>query len=183
MFSIRSRNRSLVTARIWSMTATTERPWHVSGTKSGGLLVGELESGITAAVRRYWLAMSVVNTRQGRVLRISDPSAGSSLTHQISPRRGACPGLGGLIGDRVELFFNGSYLRIVVRRFARIDQNPVPRAQLLTERGCNISGTFPGRNPADKLQGKLVGEREGHLSSSHIPILPYTPPTKYVCAP
>ena len=176
MLSIRWRKRSLVTARIWSITATTGRLWHVSGTKSGGLLDGELESGITTAVRRYWLAMFVVTTKQGRVLRISEPSAGSSLTHQISPRRGTCPGLGGFVGDRIKLFFNGSHLGIIVRGFASIHQNAVVRGQFLGECVCNISGTLPSRNPPDQLKSDIVRKRERHLSRSHTPILPYSQP-------
>jgi len=174
MLSIRWRKRSLVTARIWSITATSGRPWHVRGTKSGGLLDGELESGITTTVRRYWFAMLVVRTREGRVLRISDPSAGSSLTHQISPRRGTCPGLGGFVGDCVELFFNGSHLRIIIRGFASIHQSSVVRGQFLCECVCNISGTLPRWNPADQLKSNVVGKREGHLSRSHTSILPYS---------
>ncbi len=171
--SIRSRKRSLVTARIWSITATADRPWHVSGTKSGGLLAGELESGITTAVRRYWLTIFVVNTKQGRVLRISEPSAGSSLTHQTSPRRGTSPGLGSFVGDCVELFFNGSNLRITIRGSAGFNQKPVARRQFLAKCVREISGSFARRNPADELQRKVLRKRKGHLSRSHSAILAY----------
>jgi hypothetical protein len=134
IISILRRNRSFVTARIWSTTATAARPSQVIGTKSGGPLAGELESGITTTVRRWWFAIFVVSTRQGRVLRISAPSVGSSLTHQTSPRRGCAPRFGGFLGDGVELFFNGSNLRIVVCDSARFHQRLVPRRELFVER-------------------------------------------------
>ena len=108
ILSILRRKRSFVTARIWSTTATAVRPSQVSGTKSGGLPAGELERGTTTTVRRCWFTIFVVSTRQSRVLRVSAPSVGSSLTHQTSPRRGSGPRFGGFFGNGVELFFNGS---------------------------------------------------------------------------
>src|SRR5579859_124052 len=173
MLSMKSRNRSLVTARIWSITAAVGRPWHNSGTRRGGLLVAELESGATTTVLRCRFTMFVVNTRQGRVLRISAPSAGSSLTHQISPRFGTGPGLAGFLTDCVELFFNGSNLRITVRNPARLNQESVPRRQFLAKRGGEILGTLPSRNTADKLLRQVLGKRKRHLSCCHTPILPY----------
>ena len=176
MLSILRRNRSFVTARIWSTTATAARPSQVSDTKSGGLPAGELERGITTTVRRCWFTIFVVSTRQGRVLRISAPSVGSSLTHQTSPRRGSSPRFGGFFGDGVELFFNGSNLRIVVCDSARLHQMPVAGGEFFVERASQILGTFSCGNPAHKLLGQIFRQREGHLSGGHIPILPYNPP-------
>jgi hypothetical protein len=173
MISILRRNRSFVTARIWSTTATAAWPSQVSGTKSGGLPAGELERGITTTVRRCWFAIFVVSTRQGRVLRISAPSVGSSLTHQTSPRRGCAPRFGGFLGDGVELFFNGSNLRIVVCDSARFHQMLVPHRELFVERVRQVPGAFSRGNPAQKLLGQIFGQREGHFSSGHTPILPY----------
>ena len=179
ILSILRRNRSFVTARIWSTTATAVRPSQVSGTKSGGLPAGELERGITTTVRRCWFTIFVVSTRQGRVLRISAPSAGSSLTHQTSPRRGSTPRFGGFFGECVELFFNGSNLRIVVCDSARLHQMPVARGEFLVERVSQILGTFARGNPAHKLLGQIFRQREGHLSGGHTPILPYKPPRSH----
>ena len=47
-----------------------------------------VESGTTTAVERRRLSAVALKTRQGRVLRISDPCVGSRLTHQTSPRCG-----------------------------------------------------------------------------------------------
>jgi hypothetical protein len=175
MLSIFRRKRSFVTARIWSTTATAVRPSQVSGTKSGGLPAGEFEIGITTTVRRCWFTIFVVSTRQGRVLRISAPSGGSSLTHQTSPRRGSGPRFGGFLGDGVELFFNGSNLRIVVGDSARLHQMPVARGEFFVERVSQILGTFARGNPAHKLLGQIFRQCEGHLSCGHTPILPYKP--------
>ena len=176
ILSILRRNRSFVTARIWSTTATAVRPSQVSGTKSGGLPAGELERGITTTVRRCWFTIFVVSTRQGRVLRISPPSVGSSLTHQTSPRRGNGPRFGGFLGDGVELFFNGANLRIVVCDSARLHQMPVARGEFFVERVSQILGTFSRGNPAHKLLGQIFRQCEGHLSSGHTPIVPYSYP-------
>ncbi len=67
----RLHRRSFATARIWSLTATTGCP--------------SQEIGI--AVRRFSFRTFTEITTQGRVLRISEPSVGSSATHQLSPRR------------------------------------------------------------------------------------------------
>jgi hypothetical protein len=117
--------------------------------------------------------MFVVSTRQGRVLRISAPSVGSSLTHQTSPRRGTGPRFAGFVGDCVELFFNSSDLRIVVRYLATLQQKQVARGKLLAECVGQILGTFSGRNSAHKLQGQVFWQREGHLAGRHSAILPY----------
>jgi hypothetical protein len=171
--SILWRKRSLVTARIWSTTATAARPSQVSGTRSGGLPAGELERGITTTVRRCWFTISVVSTRQGRVLRISAPSVGSSLTHQTSPRRGCTPRFSGFFGDGVELLFNGVNLRIVICDSARLHQMPVAHGEFFVERVCQILGTFPRRDPAHKSLGQIFRQCEGHLSGGHSAILPY----------
>ncbi len=175
MLSILLRKRSFVTARIWSTTATPVRPSQVSATKSGGLPAGELERGITTTVRRCWFTIFVVSTRQGRVLRISAPSVGSSLIHQTSPRRGSGPRFGGFFGDGVELFFNGSNPRIVVCDSARLHQMPVARREFFVERVSQIFRTFSRGNPAHKLLGQIFRQGEGHFSCGHTPILPYKP--------
>jgi hypothetical protein len=84
----RLRSRSFATARIWSLTATAERPSHVTATNIGGLAFGELDRGTTITVRRHSFNTFTETTMQGRVFRISEPKAGSSETHQISPRSG-----------------------------------------------------------------------------------------------
>jgi hypothetical protein len=173
--SIFRRNRSFVTARIWSTTATVALPSQVSGTSSGGLATGELDRGTTTTVRRCWLTRFVVSTRQGRVLRISAPSVGSSLTHQMSPRRGSAPRLGAFLGEGVELFFNSSDLRIVVCDPASLHQMQVARGKLFDQRAGQVLGTFSSRNPAHKLLRQVFRQREGHLSCSHTAILPYQP--------
>src|SRR5260370_12991881 len=133
--SILRRNRSFVTARIWSTTATVSLPSQVNGTNSGGLPEGELDKGITTTLRRCWFTIFVVSTKQARVLRTSAPSVGSSLTHQTSPRRGKGPRLCGFLGDGVEFFFNGPHLRIVICDAARLHQMSVARGELLNKRG------------------------------------------------
>ena len=82
----RLRRRSLATARIWSLTATAGCPSQEIGIRIGGLAFGELDGGITITVLRLSFSTLAEITTQGRVLRISEPSVGSSATHQTSPR-------------------------------------------------------------------------------------------------
>jgi hypothetical protein len=82
------RSRSFATARIWSLTATAGCPSLQIGIRIGGLAFGELDSGTTITVLRLSFDTFTEITTQGRVLRISEPSAGSKATHQISPRSG-----------------------------------------------------------------------------------------------
>ena len=84
----RLRKRSFATARIWSLTATAGCPPHEIGIRIGGLAFGELDNGTTITVLRLSLSTFTDITMQGRVLRISEPSVGSSATHHISPRSG-----------------------------------------------------------------------------------------------
>src|SRR5207302_9059639 len=82
---------------------------------------------------------------------------------------------GGFLGDGLELFFNGSHLRIVVCDSARLHQMPVARGEFFVERVSQILGTFARWNPAHKLLGQIFRQCEGHLSCGHTPILPYKP--------
>ena len=61
-------------------------------------------------------------TRQGRVFLISDPSVGSSRTHQTSPRRGVIPWLRRLAFEFFKFLFNGPYLTVVIRHLHRASQ-------------------------------------------------------------
>jgi len=81
-------SRSFATARIWSLTATAGRPSQVIRIRIGGLAFGELDNGTTITVLRLSFSTLTETTTQGRVLRISEPSVGSSASHQISPRSG-----------------------------------------------------------------------------------------------
>src|ERR1019366_10112567 len=84
----RLRRRSFATARIWSLTATAGCPSQEIAIRIGGLAFGELYSGTTITVLRLSFSTFTEITTQGRVLRISEPSVASSVTHQISPRSG-----------------------------------------------------------------------------------------------
>ena len=90
--SICSARRCFATARIWSITATTGFPAHVTGTRSGGRAWGEDERGTTTTVRLRSLRIFVVSIRHGRVFPNSEPWPGPSLTHQTSPRWGTYQG-------------------------------------------------------------------------------------------
>lgn len=160
-------------ARIWSRTATEGRPSQLTGIWIGGRPVGVLESGITTTVRRCSFTMLVVSTRHGRVLRISAPRVGSSLTHQISPRRGGVPRFGGFTCDRVELFFNFANLRVVVRGAARFHQELVAFGKLLAQRAGQILGTLSSGDSPHELRGQVFRQGKCHLSGGHTPILPY----------
>src|SRR4029079_4366671 len=99
-------NRSLAMDRIWSTTATAGHPSQFRATRIGGWAEGELESGTTTTVRRYWLIKSRVMTTHGRILAISEPSVGSRAAHHTSPRRGVTPRLLYRVTDRVPLPFD-----------------------------------------------------------------------------
>src|ERR1019366_2166827 len=91
MSAMRSWRRSLATARIWSVTATTSRPAQFTGTSRGGAGCGEVESGTTTIVRRRSLTMLVERIRHGRVLLISEPTMGSSRNPPDFTAPGHCP--------------------------------------------------------------------------------------------
>src|SRR5450432_3566128 len=79
----------LLSARKWPVNKLETRNLGKQfGIGIGGLAFGELESGTTIAVLRLSFSTFTEITTQGRVLRISEPSVGSSATHQISPRSG-----------------------------------------------------------------------------------------------
>jgi hypothetical protein len=52
-------------ARIWSLTATAERPSQVTGIRIGGLAFGELDSGTTISVLRLSLSTFTENYNAG----------------------------------------------------------------------------------------------------------------------
>src|SRR5450432_2989514 len=79
----------LLSARKWPVNKLATRNLGKQfGIGIGGLAFCELESGTTIAVLRLSFSTFTEITTQGRVLRISEPSVGSSATHQISPRSG-----------------------------------------------------------------------------------------------
>src|SRR5262245_64776525 len=104
------------------MTATARRPAQSTGTSTGGLACGELESGTTTTVRRRSLRILLVSTTQGRVLRISEPNVGSSRTHQISPRRGIIPRLPDIVGQQVKLLLKRCQIWILIGNLTGNDQ-------------------------------------------------------------
>src|SRR3989338_7803831 len=151
----------------------------------GGAACREVESGMTTTVRRRWLTMLVVSTRQGRVFLISEPTVGSRRTHQTSPRmgprwrprsgprRGPGPRLRDFPREGVEFIFNGPYLGIVVGDFAGPDKLAVPFGQLLGKGLRQVARTLAGRNPPGEPGCQLLRQCERHLPRRHSAILPY----------
>src|SRR4051794_24230161 len=171
--SMRSTSRSFETARIWSMTATAVRPAQDTGTSSGGLGLGEVESGITTTVRRRSFTMLVVRTRQGRVLRISDPSVGSSRTHHSSPRRGVIPRLYHFGADGVHFTLERRYVCVRIGGITGTQEFLITVGKATAESFRDIAGAVPGRHLTEEANGNFFGQRKGHLARGHRAIMPY----------
>src|SRR3989338_8983840 len=163
----------------------TARPAQSMGTRRGGLACREVESGMTTTVRRRWLTMLVVSTRQGRVFLSSEPTVGSRRTHQTSPsmgprwrprsgpRRGPGPRLRDFTREGVEFIFNGPHLGIVVGDFAGPDKLAVPFGQLLGKGLRQVARALAGRNPPCEPGCQFLRQCERHLPRRHSAILPY----------
>jgi hypothetical protein len=162
----------------------TARPAHSKGTSRGGAAWPDVESGTTTTVLRRWLTMLVLSTRQGRVFLISEPTVGSRLTHQTSPRagarwglvRGAVPGFRDFPGEGVEFTFNGPHLRIGVGDFTGPGKLPLPLSQPLGQGLRQIAGPLTGRNLSREPGCQLFRQSKRHLSHCHTSRLPYSEP-------
>lgn len=169
--SIHRSSRSLDTARIWSVTATTSRPPHRTGTKRGGLNCGELESGTTTTVRRRWLSTSLESIKQGLVLAISDPSVESSRTHQISPR---LANILPLLNPSVlahPLPLDGENIRVLVGNFAGLNHPFFAFTEFRHARIGDVPGSVTRGNAPQELCGYILRNGERNLPTCHITIL------------
>jgi hypothetical protein len=165
------------------MTATEFTPALGTERTMGGAAWGEELRGITTGVARTRLISLAERTTQGRRFLISEPTVGSRLIHQISPRSifiavegfpilhipGDCRQLVGFFGG----FFQSAPFAL---KFAR-DQlgNKLGsfaarnvRAELLNERGRKLKGNFHWRQYTirNKAGEALPGPREGCHSYS-----------------
>src|ERR1017187_4728530 len=169
-------SRSLETARIWSVTATTSRPPNRTGTRRGGLAWGEVDSGMMTTLLRRSLTISLERIKQGLVFAISDPNVGSSRTHQTSPRRGNVPRLPdpiSLVHHRVPILLDGEGIGGVIGGFASPDHSLLAFTEFGGDCLSDIAGPVPGGNPTQELRSQILRDGEGHLPVRHIAILPY----------
>ena len=155
----RLRSRTLATARIWSLTATAGRPSQLIGIRIGGLAFGELDNGTTITVLRRSLSTFTETTTQGRVLRISEPRAGSSATHQTS------------IADSVKFFFDLGDIEIRVGGLAGSDQLMIAGFQLRLQCLADETRAITRWNPAKELYGQLLRNAKRHFPYRHKAII------------
>src|SRR5271170_3066262 len=155
------------------MTATAGRPEQVTFTSTGGAARGDELSGTITTVRRRSLSTLLPITRHGRVLLISDPTVGSRLAHQISPRRGIFPRFRHSIGKSVEFQLDFSHLGILICHFAGANQPPIAFGELVGQRIGDIARTVPSRDSPGKAGSQSLRQRKCHLTASHTAILPY----------
>src|SRR5665213_2066864 len=113
-------------------------------------------------------------TTHGRVFLISDPTVGSRLADQISPRRGGIfPGFRHGIGKSIDFQLDFSHLGILICDLTGANEPLLAFGQLVGQGIGHVARAVTGRNPLRKNRSQIPRQRKCHLTASHTAILPY----------